>query len=151
MSRTLAAAADWIHCRAMLLRSRTFLVGLVLAALSQAAAAQSVTALPSASDPILSLRQITVTLSHADDAAATEAKVRALKDAAAEITSCAQVAVTAARIGGSVIANDGVRLSTLPEPLRKIVAAQPVGTATPMFGEAGQYVRVLVLCERRTP
>ncbi|WP_448582318.1 peptidylprolyl isomerase [Thermaurantiacus sp.] len=102
-------------------------------------------------DAILSMKQITVALPEGT----TEARARQLADQIQSRTrsmgGCGRVEAVAAEIGGSVVANDSIRLGDLPGPLQDIVGKLPVGGATPVFGSQRDGLRVLVLCGRDDP
>jgi peptidyl-prolyl cis-trans isomerase SurA len=99
-------------------------------------------------DAILSMKQITIPLPENT----TEASARKLADQVQERTrsmgGCGRAEAVAAELGGSVVANDSIRLGELPGPLQEIVSALPIGGATPPFGSQVDGLRVLILCGR---
>ncbi|MFN7173908.1 MAG: peptidylprolyl isomerase [Thermaurantiacus tibetensis] len=102
-------------------------------------------------DAILSMKQITVALPEGT----TEAKARQIAEQIQARTrtmgGCGRAEAVAAELGGTVVANDSIRLGDLPGPLQDIVARLPVGGATPAFGSQRDGLRVLVLCGRDDP
>ena len=119
--------------------SAAALVALVPAMVS----AQTVTP----SGPVLTLSQISVTLTGEDDNTQAS-EVARLKTASAGITTCDQIASIATGIGATVTTRDGVALSALPPQVQKLLADLPVGTPSPIFGKPHEYARVLVVCAR---
>lgn len=99
--------------------------------------------------PLLALAQLTGSIEGITDPAALRLKAEAFRDATQSIKSCTQVPAVAKALGATIETSRDVPLTALPPALRDMVAKMPVGTATPVFGEEGKYVRTLVLCGRR--
>lgn len=102
-------------------------------------------------DPLeaqLSLKQITIPVK----AETTEAEARKLAAAIQSKTQamggCGRADAVAAELGGTIVANDQLRIKDLPGPLQAIMQQLPVGGATPPFGSQAEGLRVLVLCGR---
>jgi len=102
-------------------------------------------------DSVLSLKQISLdfpsTMGQADRAKLVE-KFNA---AVTSIKGCGDAESAAEALGASVVANDQVRVRTLPDALQRLMLDLNVGQATPAFGSLEEGVRVLLLCGRDAP
>ncbi len=98
--------------------------------------------------PVLSLKQLTITWPPDLDAAAQKARVAAFTAVTRTITDCRSADVVAAQEHAAVVDNNAVPVASLPEGLQTVLMATPVGKATPVFGNAAQGMRVLVVCAR---
>jgi peptidyl-prolyl cis-trans isomerase SurA len=102
-------------------------------------------------DALLSLKQISLdfpaTMSQAD----RSAQVEKFNAAVAGIRGCGDAEAAAGALGATVVANDQVRVRTLPDALQRVMLDLNVGQATPAFGSLEEGVRVLLLCGRDMP
>jgi peptidyl-prolyl cis-trans isomerase SurA len=102
-------------------------------------------------DALLSLKQISLdfpaTMSQAD----RSAQVEKFNAAIAGIHGCGDAETAAGALGATVVANDQVRVRTLPDALQRVMLDLNVGQATPAFGSLEEGVRVLLLCGRDMP
>lgn len=128
------------------------LVGLPLAALP--AAAQTIAPLPgtpAAAETHVSLKQLTLPLAAIHDTPDRGRRVAEFQAAAKAMTSCDDAEGVAKELGVDVVVNHDLPLSAVPAALRQELATIPIGTATRMFGQRDQEVRVLLLCGRTAP
>lgn len=102
-------------------------------------------------DAQLSLSQITLSFPPGTDREVAEPQVEALATATQAGGGCGVASEIAARLGGELVQNDGVRLGDLPDVLQQSIANLQVGQATAPFGSLTDGVRVLVLCGRDDP
>lgn len=96
----------------------------------------------------VSLDQLSIAIAGESDETVLKQKVAMFRDAMRMIRSCADVPGVAKDLGAEVTTNRSVPVSALPPKLSELLATMPIGTATPLFGEAGKYVRSVVLCGR---
>ncbi|MEL6238349.1 MAG: hypothetical protein AAFQ90_07115 [Pseudomonadota bacterium] len=68
----------------------------------------------------------------------------------AAIRDCDDARTMKARLPVRVSENPSVQADRLPQIMREVVRNMPIGRATPVFGEPGSEIRVLVLCDRIT-
>ncbi|MEG3176125.1 hypothetical protein U1872_07785 [Sphingomonas sp. RB3P16] len=103
---------------------------------------------PPKSEPMLALAQLSESVDDVTDPAALAKRLEAFRDATQKIRSCSEVPAVAKALNAELTTNRQVPLSALPSALRTTVATMPIGTATPIFGEPGKYIRTVVLCGR---
>jgi peptidyl-prolyl cis-trans isomerase SurA len=102
-------------------------------------------------DAILAVKQITIPFPAGTTQASAETLVTRLRADLPAMGGCGGAEALAGRFGGSVVANDQVRLGNLPPQLQQIMEPMQVGESTPPFGARDEGVRVLVLCGREDP
>jgi peptidyl-prolyl cis-trans isomerase SurA len=102
-------------------------------------------------DAVLAVKQITIPLPANVTQSAAEATVRQLNGELPSMGGCGGAEALAGRYGGTVVANDQVRLGNLPPALQEIMGKLQVGETTPPFGARDDGIRVLVLCGREDP
>ena len=99
-------------------------------------------------DAALSLMQISIPLKPGITEAEARAQVPAIQAKTASMGGCGRAEAVAKELGGTVAANDQLRIKDLPAPLQEIMKQLPIGGATPPFGSQPDGLRVLVLCGR---
>jgi peptidyl-prolyl cis-trans isomerase SurA len=99
-------------------------------------------------DAALSLMQISIPLKPGITEAEARAQVPAIQAKTASMGGCGRAEAVAKELGGTVAANDQLRIKDLPAPLQEIMKQLPIGGATPPFGSQADGLRVLVLCGR---
>ncbi len=104
-----------------------------------------------ARDAVLSLKQISISFPEGATPETAQPRVVELAQATQAGGGCGAAEEIAARLGGEVVQNDGVRLGDLPEVLQGPMEELQVGQVTPPFGSIEQGVRVLILCGRDDP
>lgn len=102
-------------------------------------------------DAALSLMQITIPLKPGITEAEARALVPSIQARTASMGGCGRAEAVAKDLGGSVAANDQLRIRDLPPALQPIMQQLPIGGATPPFGNQQEGLRVLVLCGRDDP
>jgi peptidyl-prolyl cis-trans isomerase SurA len=104
-------------------------------------------------DAILSLKQVSLDFPAAMTQADRSAQVEKFNAMVAGLRGCgdAETAVAASGLSATVVANDQVRLRTLPDALQRVMLDLNVGQATPAFGSLEEGVRVLLVCGRDEP
>ncbi len=102
-------------------------------------------------DAVLSLKQISLDFPKDMSQADRSAKVEKFNAAIASIRGCGDAEAAANPLGANVVANDQVRVRTLPDALQRVMLDLNVGQATPAFGSLEEGVRVLLLCGRDAP
>ena len=103
---------------------------------------------PAVATATVSLDQVNLPIADLTDPTELKQKVESFRNAMQMIKSCDDVPGVAKDVGAEITLNRSVPLTALPSKLRDMVASMPIGTATPLFGEPGKYVRSIVLCGR---
>lgn len=64
------------------------------------------------------------------------------------IRSCDDAVKLGTELGAELVGKTNVRSDQLPSELQNILKELPIGHATPVYGYADKWLRVLVLCNR---
>jgi len=102
-------------------------------------------------DAILSLKQISLDFPAGTNQAERADRVEKFNAAVASMKGCGDAETAAAALGATVVANDQIRVRSLPDALQRLMLDLNVGQATPAFGSLEEGVRVLLLCGRDAP
>jgi peptidyl-prolyl cis-trans isomerase SurA len=102
-------------------------------------------------DAILNLKQISLDFPPETSQADRAAQVEKFNAMVAAIKGCGDAETAAMPLGATVVANDQVRVRSLPDALQGVMLDLNVGQATPAFGSLEEGVRVLLLCGRDAP
>jgi peptidyl-prolyl cis-trans isomerase SurA len=102
-------------------------------------------------DALLSLKQVSLDFPAGMAQPERATQVEKFNAAVAAMRGCGDVEAAAAGIGASVVANDQIRVRSLPDALQRVMLELNVGQATPAFGSLDEGVRVLILCGRDMP
>ena len=102
-------------------------------------------------DALLNLKQIAISFEPGTTQADAEAKVNQFAEFVGNLRSCADAERARDVLGATVVTNDQIKASSLPEQLRAIILNMQIGQTTPPFGSPEEGVRVLMLCGRDDP
>lgn len=102
-------------------------------------------------DAMLNLKQISLDFPAGTSQADRAAQVEKFNAMVTAIKGCGDAEAAATPLGATVVANDQVRVRTLPDALQRVMLDLNVGQATPAFGSLEEGVRVLLLCGRDAP
>ncbi len=102
-------------------------------------------------DATLALKQITMRLPPGLTRETTAPKIDAFAEALKGLKGCGDAEAMAAKVGGEVVSNDGVKIRDLPPQLQQVMVGLRVGEASPPFGSMADGVRALVVCGRDEP
>ena len=64
------------------------------------------------------------------------------------IRTCEQARELGRMLTAEIVENRSVPLAILPQEVRVLLRDLPTGRATPVFGQAGKTMKVLVICSR---
>lgn len=99
-------------------------------------------AAPPADEDVLHLLQLAIP--------ANEDMAEAFGTATSAIRTCEQARDLGRMLTAEIVENRSVSLSVLPQEIRLLLRDLPTGRATPVFGQAGKTMKVLVICARKT-
>ncbi|MEP3421870.1 MAG: peptidylprolyl isomerase [Erythrobacter sp.] len=102
-------------------------------------------------DAILSLKQISIAFPQGTSDEDANAEIERFANFVGALRSCSDAESAQEALGATVVANDEIQASQLPEQLQNILLGLQVGQTTPPFGSAADGVRVLMLCGREEP
>jgi len=102
-------------------------------------------------DATLAVKQITVPFPPGVTQQQAESAVVRLQAATKTMGGCGGAETLATAFGGTVVANDQIRLGSLPPQLQTVMSQMQIGETTPPFGARDEGLRVLVLCGREEP
>ncbi len=102
-------------------------------------------------DAMLSLKQISIAFPAGTTEPAAAARVDEFTKGVQSMRGCGDADAVAATIGAEVVANDNIRVRSLPEQLQGLILGMQLGETTPPFGSISDGVRVLMLCGRDDP
>jgi peptidyl-prolyl cis-trans isomerase SurA len=102
-------------------------------------------------DAVLSVKQITLPFADGTTDVKARTMVETLQQRTQAMGGCGGAETVATDLGGTVVANDQVRLGDLPPQLQAVMENLQVGQSTPPFGSRNEGIRVLVLCGREDP
>lgn len=102
-------------------------------------------------DAVLAVKQITIPFPPKVTQQQAEATVVKLQAATQTMGGCGGAEALASSFGGTVVANDQVKLGNLPPQLQQVMENLQIGESTPPFGARDEGLRVLVVCGREDP
>ncbi|MCK0127843.1 peptidylprolyl isomerase [Erythrobacter sp. F6033] len=100
---------------------------------------------------VLNLKQIAITFEPDVTQAVAEAKVAEFDAFVQTLRGCADAGRAETELGASVVENNDISASRLPDQLRNMVLNLQIGQTTRPFGTPQDGVRVLMLCGRDDP
>lgn len=102
-------------------------------------------------DSMLAVKQITFPVNPDASQQQVMSLVEKVQAGSRTMGGCGGAEEFAAELGGSVVANDQVRLGNLPPQLQQLMGEIQVGESTPPFGAREDGIRILVLCGIEQP
>ena len=98
-------------------------------------------AAPPADEDVLHLLQLAIP--------ANEDTAEAFGTVTSAIRTCEQARDLGRMLTAEIVENRSLSLSVLPEEIRLLLRDLPTGRATPVFGQSGKTMKVLVICARK--
>jgi len=102
-------------------------------------------------DALLSLKQISISFPAGTSDEAANGRIEQFANFVGELRSCSDAEAAEELLGATVVTNNEIQASQLPDQLQNILLQLQVGQTTPPFGSAADGVRVLMLCGREDP